>query len=135
MHSGIKVIKWPHKKPPTKESVTEEMARHGYQSYEYQTCDPYFERSSHSHDYDEIRGAVEGTITFYFPDAPPITIEAGDILFIPAGVPHEVRGHSENPFSAFKGSINGKRSVTEHGDGRGSVESLKESDSYKGEAL
>ena len=49
----------------------------------------------------------------------------GDILFIPAGVSHEVKVHNSNPFSAYKGSTSGVRSVTELGDGMGSVEDLQ----------
>jgi len=100
------------------------MGDYGYRVYDLQTIPPWFERSRHSHDFDEIRGAVEGVTTFHFDDG-PVTIEAGDILFIPAGIAHEVRTHNEKPFTAFKGSSTGERSVTEHGDGTGSVESLQ----------
>jgi mannose-6-phosphate isomerase-like protein (cupin superfamily) len=119
----VKVIKWPHKFPPTEELVRAEMERYGYKVYDLQTIPPWFERSRHAHDYDEIRGAVSGVTTFHF-DSGPVTIEAGDILLIPAGVPHEVRTHNAGSFSAFKGSVTGERKVTEHGDGRGSVEDL-----------
>ena len=51
-------------------------------------------------------------------------MEAGDILLIPAGIPHEVRTHNDGSFSAFKGSVSGERSVTELGDGKGSLEDL-----------
>ncbi len=124
MPEGVKVIKWPHKAAPTAESVAAEMAHYGYKTYDLQTIPPWFERSSHAHDYDEIRGAVEGVTTFHFEDG-PVTIEAGDILFIPAGVPHEVRSHNGRPFSAYKGSVTGERKVTELGDGRGSLEQLQ----------
>ena len=123
MPAGVKIIKWPHKARPTEELVREEMDRYGYAAYDLQTIPPWFERSRHSHDYDEIRAAVAGVTTFHFDDG-PVTIEAGDILLIPAGVPHEVRTHNDGSFSAFKGSINGQRSVTEHGEGKGSVEDL-----------
>ena len=125
MPQGIKVIKWPHKEKPDRESVAAEMEKYGYGVYDLQTIPAWFERSRHSHDYDEIRAAVEGVTTFHFDDG-PVTIEAGDILFIPAGVHHEVRTHNPNPFTAYKGSINGERSVSEHGDGKGSVEWLEE---------
>ncbi len=124
MSSEVKVLKWPHKETPSAESVAKEMATYGYGTYDLQTIPPWFERSRHAHDYDEIRGAVDGVITFYFDHLPPITIEAGDILFIPGGIPHMVRMHNGNTFTAYKGSINGERSVTEHGDGKGSVENL-----------
>ncbi|MEQ9366092.1 MAG: AraC family ligand binding domain-containing protein [Leptospirales bacterium] len=123
MPPGVQLIKWPHKFPPTEDTVRSEMAGYGYQAYDLQTIPPWFERSRHSHDYNEIRAAVAGVTTFHFDDG-PLTIEAGDILLIPAGVPHEVRSHNDSSFSAFKGSVSGERSVTEHGDGKGSKEDL-----------
>jgi hypothetical protein len=45
-------------------------------------------------------------------------------LLIPGGLPHEVISHNGRPFSAYKGSLSGERKVTEHGDAKGSVESL-----------
>ena len=121
--NGVVVHKWPHKAAPTAESVAAEMERFGYGVYDLQTVDPWFERSRHSHDEPEIRGAVDGVITFHF-DEYPITIEAGDILLIPGGCAHEVITHNGRTFSAYKGSASGERKVTEHGDGRGSVEDI-----------
>jgi mannose-6-phosphate isomerase-like protein (cupin superfamily) len=120
----VTVYKWPHKAAPTPESVKKEMLQFGFEVYDLQTIPPWFERSSHSHDYDEIRGATEGCITFYFEGMLPLTLEAGDILLIPGGIPHTVISHNANPFVAYKGSRSGKRSVTEHGDGKGSLEQL-----------
>jgi cupin superfamily acireductone dioxygenase involved in methionine salvage len=121
--NGVKVIKWPHQVAPTAESVAEAMKDHGYKVYDLQTVAPWFERSRHAHDEPEIRGAVDGVITFHF-DEYPVTIEAGDILLIPGGVAHEVITHNGRPFSAYKGSLSGERKVTEHGDGGGSVEDI-----------
>ncbi|HEY8378564.1 MAG TPA: AraC family ligand binding domain-containing protein [Nannocystis sp.] len=121
--NGVSVFKWPHTVEPTAETVAAEMERFGFRSYDLQTIPPWFHRSRHAHDEEEIRGAVSGVTTFHF-DEGPVTIEAGDILIIPAGVPHEVRTHNGRPFSAYKGSRSGVRKVTEHGDGRGSVEDL-----------
>ncbi|HXN05857.1 MAG TPA: cupin domain-containing protein [Nitrospiria bacterium] len=124
--NGVQLLKWPHKEEPTRESVESEMKRFGYQVYDFQTVDPWFERSRHAHDLAEIRGAVSGVITFHF-DEYPVTLEAGDILLVPGGIPHEVIVHGARPFSAFKGSQTGKRKVTEYGDGQGSVEDLARS--------
>ena len=121
--NGVQVIKWPHKVAPTAESVAAAMQVHGYRVYDLQTVPPWFERSRHAHDEPEIRGAVDGVITFHF-DEYPVTIEAGDILLIPGGVAHEVIAHNGQAFSAYKGSLSGERKVTEHGDGEGSVEDL-----------
>ena len=121
--NGVKLIKWPHHDTPTAQSVAEAMKEHGYKVYDLQTVPAWFSRSRHAHDEPEIRGAVDGVITFHF-DEYPVTIEAGDILLIPGGVAHEVIGHNGRTFSAYKGSLSGVRSVTEHGDGKGSVEDL-----------
>ena len=121
--NGVKLIKWPHKEPPTAESVAAAMQSYGYKVYDLQTVAPWFERSRHAHDEPEIRGAVDGVITFHF-DEYPITIEAGDVLLIPGGVAHEVITHNSRTFSAYKGSLSGERRVTEHGDGSGSVEDI-----------
>ncbi len=122
--NGVTVFKWPHREAPTPDRMREEMSGLGFQTYDLQTVDPWFFRSRHAHDEEEIRGAVEGVITFHF-DEGPVTIEGGDILIIPCGVAHEVRVHNPRSFSAFKGSRSGVRRVTELGDGRGSIEALK----------
>lgn len=114
MREKVKLIKWPHKTEPTEEAVKQEMDKHGFKVYDLQTIPPWFERSLHAHDYDEIRGAISGVTTFHFEDG-PLTIEAGDILIVPGGIPHEVKTHNGNPFTAFKGSSTGERSVTELG--------------------
>ncbi len=129
---AILLYKWPHKVDATPELVKQEMERFGFKVYDLQTIPGWFERSSHSHDYDEIRGATEGTTTFHFEGLPPITIEAGDILVIPGGVPHTVISHNGKPFTGFKGSRSGERSVTEHGDGKGSLEQLEAAKTGRG---
>jgi mannose-6-phosphate isomerase-like protein (cupin superfamily) len=121
--NGVRILKWPHRQTPTEDSVRKEMTVFGYTVYDLQTCPPWFERSRHAHDHEEIRGAVSGVITVHF-DEFPVTIEAGDILIVPGGTAHEVISHNGQPFSAFKGSTSGERTVTEHGDGKGSIEEL-----------
>jgi cupin superfamily acireductone dioxygenase involved in methionine salvage len=128
--NGVKLVKWPHKEKPTAESVAAAMQSYGYKVYDLQTVAPWFERSRHAHDEPEIRGAVDGVITFHF-DEYPVTIEAGDILLIPGGVAHEVITHNDRTFSAYKGSLSGERKVTEHADGSGSVEDLARRSSGK----
>ena len=121
--NGVKLIKWAHREVPTAESVASAMQDFGYKVYDLQTVAPWFVRSRHAHDEPEIRGAVDGVIPFHF-DQYPVTIEAGDILFIPGGVAHEVITHNGRSFSAYKGSASGERKVTEHADGSGSIEDL-----------
>jgi hypothetical protein len=53
-----------------------------------------------------------------------VTFEGGDILIIPGGIPHEVIVHNDQPFQAYKGSASGERKVSEHGDGKGSIEDI-----------
>ena len=124
--NGVSLHKWPHHHGPTADNVADEMAQLGFKTYDLQTVPAWFVRSRHSHDEEEIRGAVDGVITFHF-DEGPVTIEGGDILIIPGGVAHEVKVHNARTFSAYKGSRSGIRQVTEHGDGKGSVEQLAES--------
>ena len=62
-----------------------EMSGLGFKCYDLQTVSRGSFEHRHSHDEEEIRGAVSGVITFHF-DEGPVTIEAGDILMIPAGV-------------------------------------------------
>ena len=129
--NGVKLMKWSQKETPTADSVAAVMQDFGYKVYDLQTVAPWFERSRHAHDEPEIRGAVDGVITFHF-DEYPVTIEAGDILLIPGGVAHEVITHNGRPFSAYKGSLSGERKVTEHADGSGSVEDLARKKSASG---
>ena len=122
--NGITIYKWSYKIDPNENLMKKELEKLGFKAYDLQTCPPWFERSKHGHDYEEIRAAVSGCITFHF-DEFPITMESGDILVIPAGIPHEVIVHNSKPFTAFKGSRSGESKVTELGDGKGSVEDLQ----------
>ncbi len=122
--NGVKIFKWPYEFVATEELVKQEMEKYGYSAYDLQTIPPWSKRSSHSHDFDEIRAAVSGCTTFHF-ESFPVTLEPGDILIIPAGTIHSLATHNGNPFTAFKGNSAGQRSVTEHGDGKGSVEDLE----------
>ena len=42
----------------------------------------------HSHPGEEIVYVLEGTIEYEVDGQPPVTLKAGDVLFIPAGVIH-----------------------------------------------
>jgi len=42
----------------------------------------------HSHPGEEIVYAIEGVIEYQLDGKPPVTLRPGEVLFIPAGVPH-----------------------------------------------
>ena len=45
----------------------------------------------HSHPGEEIVYEVEGSLEYRLDGRPPVTLKAGEVLFIPAGTIHEVR--------------------------------------------
>jgi quercetin dioxygenase-like cupin family protein len=45
----------------------------------------------HSHPGEEIVYEVEGSLEYRLEGQPPVTLKAGEVLFIPAGTIHEVR--------------------------------------------
>ena len=45
----------------------------------------------HSHPGEEIVYAIEGTMEYRLDGKPPVTIKAGEVLFIPYGTIHEVK--------------------------------------------
>jgi quercetin dioxygenase-like cupin family protein len=46
---------------------------------------------NHKHPGEEIVYVVEGALEYALEGRPPVTLKAGDVLFIPAGKPHAVR--------------------------------------------
>jgi quercetin dioxygenase-like cupin family protein len=46
---------------------------------------------THSHPGEEIIYVLEGTWEYVVGDKPPVTLKAGDVLFIPAGTPHSAK--------------------------------------------
>ena len=46
---------------------------------------------NHSHPGEELVYVVEGLLEYTLEGRPPVTLKAGDVLFIPAGVPHAVK--------------------------------------------
>ena len=57
----------------------------------------------HSHPGAEVAYVLEGTLEYQIEDKPPVTLKAGDVLFIPAGTVHSAR----NP-----GSVTGSELAT-----------------------
>ncbi len=45
----------------------------------------------HTHPGEEIIYVLEGQLEYQVGDKPPVTLKAGDVLFIPAGTPHSAR--------------------------------------------
>ncbi len=45
----------------------------------------------HTHPGEEVAYVLEGTLEYQFEGKPPVTLKAGDALFIPAGTPHAAR--------------------------------------------
>ena len=46
---------------------------------------------SHTHPGEEIAFVVEGSLEYTLEGSPPVTVNAGQSLFIPAGTPHVVK--------------------------------------------
>jgi quercetin dioxygenase-like cupin family protein len=57
----------------------------------------------HTHPGEEIIYVLEGTLEYQVGDKPPVTLKAGDVLFVPANTPHSAR----NP-----GSVKGSELAT-----------------------
>ena len=57
----------------------------------------------HTHPGEEVIYVLEGTLEYQIEDRPPVTLKAGDVLFIPAGTVHSAR----NP-----GSVTGSELAT-----------------------
>jgi quercetin dioxygenase-like cupin family protein len=47
--------------------------------------------SRHTHPGEEIVYVLEGTLEYQIEDQPPVTLKAGDVLFIPAGAAHTAK--------------------------------------------
>lgn len=45
----------------------------------------------HSHPGEEIVYVIEGTLEYQIEDRPPVTLKAGEVLFIPAGTVHSAK--------------------------------------------
>jgi quercetin dioxygenase-like cupin family protein len=45
----------------------------------------------HTHPGEEIIYVLEGTLEYQLEDKPPVTLKAGEVLFIPAGTVHSAR--------------------------------------------
>ncbi len=53
--------------------------------------DPGFVSPRHVHPGEEIVYVLEGTLEYQIEGKPPVTLKAGDVVFIPAEAPHSVK--------------------------------------------
>jgi quercetin dioxygenase-like cupin family protein len=53
--------------------------------------DPGVAFPKHTHFGEEIIYVLEGTIQYQIEGQPPVTLKAGDVLFVPAGAPHTAK--------------------------------------------
>lgn len=53
--------------------------------------DPGAAFGKHSHPGEEIVNVLEGTLEYQIEGKPPVTLKAGEVLFIPAGAVHSAR--------------------------------------------
>jgi quercetin dioxygenase-like cupin family protein len=53
--------------------------------------DPGYVAPRHTHYGEEIIYVIEGTLEYQIGDKPPVTVKAGDVLFVPAGTVHSVK--------------------------------------------
>jgi quercetin dioxygenase-like cupin family protein len=53
--------------------------------------DPGQSAPNHRHPGEEIIYVIEGTLEYQLQGKPPVTLKAGDVLFVPAGVVHSAK--------------------------------------------
>jgi len=53
--------------------------------------DPGVAFPKHTHFGEEIIYVIEGTLQYQIEDKPPVTLKAGEVLFVPAGAPHTAK--------------------------------------------
>jgi quercetin dioxygenase-like cupin family protein len=59
--------------------------------------DPGMTAPRHSHPGEEIIYVLEGTLEYQLDGKPPVTLKAGDVLFVPAGVIHSAKNVGSGP--------------------------------------
>ncbi|KQW99603.1 cupin domain-containing protein [Flavobacterium sp. Root420] len=56
--------------------------------------EPHTAFGKHSHPGEEVIYVLEGSLEYQINDDKPVTLKAGEVLFIPAGVVHSARNNS-----------------------------------------
>jgi quercetin dioxygenase-like cupin family protein len=59
--------------------------------------DPGVTSHRHAHPGEEIVYVIEGTLEYQLEGRPPVTLKAGDVLFVPAGVVHAAKNVGSGP--------------------------------------
>ena len=59
--------------------------------------DPGVTAPRHRHPGEEIIYVLEGTLEYQFDGQPPVTLKAGDVLFVPAGTIHSAKNVGNGP--------------------------------------
>jgi quercetin dioxygenase-like cupin family protein len=59
--------------------------------------DPGVTAARHSHPGEEIVYVLEGTLEYRIDGQPPVTLKAGDVLFVPAGAIHSAKNVGTGP--------------------------------------
>jgi quercetin dioxygenase-like cupin family protein len=59
--------------------------------------DPGVMAPRHSHPGEEIIYVLEGTLEYQIDGQPPVTLKAGDVLFVPAGAVHKAKNVGSGP--------------------------------------
>ena len=82
---------WPDSAPPTESTLRRICEEQGLRPYRWSNG-PGDVYSAHSHSYDKVIFAAEGSITFGLPElGQQITLKAGDRLDLPAGTLHDAQ--------------------------------------------
>jgi quercetin dioxygenase-like cupin family protein len=80
-----------------RESVTDDIARRLFTGERMMLAQVYLDEGAvvpwHSHENEQLTWVLEGALRFWLgeegPDARELTVEAGEVLFIPSNVPHK----------------------------------------------
>jgi quercetin dioxygenase-like cupin family protein len=64
----------------------------GYEEVQLRVAlDPGVTAPRHKHPGEEIIYVIEGTMEYFVDGQPPVTLKAGDVLFVPKGVVHSAK--------------------------------------------
>ncbi len=88
---------------PLQGTHRKELSRHnlsipGYEEIQLRVdIDPGKTAPKHKHPGAEIIYVIEGTLMYHLQGEPPVTLKAGDVLFVPTGVVHSATNVGQTP--------------------------------------